>query len=102
MLWPRFCKGSRNAIVSPPVILASHADDQFGDFSSHRRSPRVSPVFGPVELAGDQLSIPTQDGVRFGSTGYRFESLSPSRFPIYARVARCESARGTRAGKCER
>src|SRR5205823_5461557 len=36
---------SRNAIVSPAAILASHPDDQFRDFSSDSRPSRVMGVW---------------------------------------------------------
>ncbi len=69
--------GAANAIVSPAAILTSHADDELRDFSSDRRSSRVGAVFRAIELAGDQLAIPSQDGLRLGDRGNRLERLTP-------------------------
>ena len=56
---------SRDAILAPVAILASHAHDQFRDLSANSRSSRVGAVFGTIELLGSQLAIPRQDGLRF-------------------------------------
>ncbi len=47
--------------VAPARILVSHSDDQVGDDLHHPMPTRGVSFVGP--LLGDQLSVPTKDGV---------------------------------------
>ena len=60
-------------------ILIPFLIDSWGN----RGAARIPPVFGAVELLGDQLSIPSRDGVGFGNPGdlrEYFASQAPSDF----------------------
>ena len=50
-----------DSCVSPSAILPCHADDQVGDDLHDPRSAGGSPLVRP--LLGDELSVPTKDGV---------------------------------------
>ena len=54
---------SRDVIVPPIPIFASHTDDQVRDLSPDSRSSRIGAVFGTIKLLRNQLAIPTQDDV---------------------------------------
>ena len=72
---------SRDAIVAPIAILASHTDDQVRDLSADSRSSRIGAVFGTIKLLGDQLAIPTQDGLRFRDQGDLLQRLTSEPLP---------------------
>src|SRR3954464_4908841 len=57
-------QGAGNPVIAPVPILLGHANDQLLDFSRDSRPARAATSFRAVELAGDQLSVPGQDGVR--------------------------------------
>lgn len=61
------CAG--DAIVAPRGVLLGHADDVGFDGNIDAWAPRVGTTLRAVELAGDQPTIPGQDGVWFGNTG---------------------------------
>src|SRR3954447_21058405 len=46
---------SRDAIVAPIPILASHTDDQVRDLSPDSRSSRIGAVFGTIKLLAISL-----------------------------------------------
>ncbi len=52
---------SLDARVSPAWILSGHSDGQFRDDLHDPRSPRGSSLVGP--LLGNELAVPTKDGV---------------------------------------
>ena len=56
----------RNPIITPVSVLAGHANDQLLDLSLDARPARASTGLRAIELAGDKLAIPAQDGVRPG------------------------------------
>jgi hypothetical protein len=54
---------SGNPVITPVPVLLGQANDQLLDL----RDPRpawAATLFGTIELVGDQLAIPGQDGVR--------------------------------------
>ena len=69
------CAG--DAIVSPPAILTSHADDEFSGLTSNGRSTRREGVPRAIELLSDQLAKLGQDGVWLGGHSDRLKA-SPS------------------------
>jgi hypothetical protein len=71
---------SRDSIVTPVAILASHPHDQFRKVAGNRRSSRLGAVFGAIKLVGDQLKIPTQVVCGF-ATAIRYSfSIASLRF----------------------
>src|SRR3954447_583678 len=67
---------SRDSIVAPPAILASHPYDQFRNLLADSRSSRVGAVFGTIKLLGNQFAIPTQDGFRLRHHGHVLQRLT--------------------------
>ena len=65
-LVPQIGQRPRNPVKAPVSVLAGHANDQLLDLSLDSRSARASTRLRAVELAGDKLAIPSQDGVRPG------------------------------------
>jgi hypothetical protein len=59
-----------DAIITPAFVFLRHADDECFDFRADTRTSRVGATIRAVELAGNQTSIPGEDGFRFGNTGY--------------------------------
>ena len=70
-------ESASNAIVPPAFVLLGHAKDQRFEFRVDARRSRVGAVPRAVELAGDQTTIPGEDGIRFRNTGHLRETLSP-------------------------
>ena len=74
-------QSSDDAVISPAGVLSRHSHHQGFHFRSNRRAARILPMFGAIELLGDEPSIPGQDGVGFGDTGDRSECFSSQAFP---------------------
>ena len=82
---------SDDAVISPAGILTRHSHHQGFHFRLNCGAAGILPVFGAIELLGDEPSIPGQDGVGFGDAGDLSERFASQRFPISARVARSGS-----------
>ena len=54
-------EGACDRIVTPTAVLLGHADDQRLDLRADARPARVGALLGPIELAGDQATIPTEN-----------------------------------------
>jgi hypothetical protein len=52
-------------------------DDEGFDHGIDTRASRIGAAFGAVELAGNQATIPSQDGLWFGDTGDLLQMLPP-------------------------
>jgi hypothetical protein len=52
-----------------------------------RGRPRVGTMLGTVELAGNQTTIPGQDGLRLGDTGDLLQMLPPEALAILSQGA---------------
>ena len=94
------CAG--DAIVSPPAILTSHADDEFSGLTSNGRSTRREAVPRAIELLSDQLAKPGQDCVWLGSRRTVSSPRRPSRLPMTARVERSGSVNREREDRWAR
>jgi hypothetical protein len=55
-----------NPVIAPVPVLAGHTNDQLLDFSLDARPARASTRLRAIELAGDKLAIPAENGVRPG------------------------------------
>jgi hypothetical protein len=51
-------QGSDDAVITPAGVLPRHPDDQGFLFGRNRRAAWILPVFGTVELLGDEPPIP--------------------------------------------
>jgi hypothetical protein len=61
---------TNDAIVPPAGVLVSHFHNQCFDFGPDSWAAWIAAVFGTVEFAGDQPSVPCQDRVWLGNLGY--------------------------------
>src|SRR5712692_5076501 len=71
---------SHDAIIAPSGILPREADNQCFQFGCDPRPAGIGAMPRPIKLAGDQFSVPAQDGVWFGHAGYLFKSFTPEPF----------------------
>src|ERR1700704_4256853 len=60
---------ARNPVIAPVPVLARHAEDQLLHFALDPWSARPLPSLRAVEFAGDQLTVPGQDGFPPGDAG---------------------------------
>src|ERR1022692_2706707 len=67
---------THNPVIAPVPVLARHANDQLLDLSLDPRSARASTGLRAIEFAGDQLAVPSQDGVRPGHSCDLAENLA--------------------------
>jgi hypothetical protein len=58
-----------NPVVAPTGILFGHLHDQRLQFRFDSRPARVPAVLGAIELLGNELPVPGQNGVGFGHAG---------------------------------
>ena len=65
----------RNPVIAPVPVLAGHANDQLLDLSPDPGPARTSRLRA-IELVGEKLAIPAQDGVRSGYTRNVGETLA--------------------------
>jgi hypothetical protein len=63
-LVPQIGQRPRNTVIAPSPVVPGHANDQLLDLSVNPGPPRASTSLRAIELAGDKLAIPAQDGVR--------------------------------------
>jgi hypothetical protein len=71
---------THNPVVAPAGILPRHFDDQRLQFRLDRRPPGTAAVFGAIKLLGNELAIPTQNGVRLSHAGHLRQRLPPEAF----------------------
>src|SRR5262249_27709484 len=73
---PQISQRPRNPVVPPITVLLGHAYDQLLDRSADPRPARASTRLRPIELPGNQLAVPSQDGVRPGHSCHLCENLA--------------------------
>src|ERR1019366_8797935 len=73
---PQIGQRPHNPIIAPGPILLGHANNQFLKFSVDPWPARGSPFLRAIELAGDEPSVPCQDGVRQGGSRHLAECLA--------------------------
>src|ERR1019366_428708 len=73
---PQIGQRPHNPIIAPGPILLGHANNQFLNFSVDPWPARGSPFLRAIELAGDEPSVPCQDGVRQGGSRHLAECLA--------------------------
>ena len=66
---------TRDAIVTPAFVRLSHADNQRFQFRAQAGTTGIRAVSRAVELAGDQPTIPGEDGFGFRNTSHFCEPL---------------------------
>src|SRR5450830_801975 len=73
---PQIGQRPHNPVIAPGPILLGHANNQFLNFSVDPWPARGSPFLRAIELAGDEPSVPCQDGVRQGGSRHLAECLA--------------------------
>src|ERR1017187_10207081 len=73
---PQIGQRPHNPIIAPGPILLGHANNQLLIFSVDPWPARGSPFLRAIELAGDEPSVPCQDGVRQGGSRHLAECLA--------------------------
>ena len=68
-LMAKVCQCAGDPIVAPTGVLPGDVDDEILDDRINAWAARMLTTFGTVELAGDQTTIPDQNGLWFGNTG---------------------------------
>src|SRR5262245_53620497 len=63
-LIPQIGQRPRNPVIAPITVLLGHANNQPLDFARDPWPARTATGFRAIELAGDKLAVPGQDGVR--------------------------------------
>src|SRR5438105_7317594 len=73
---PEIGQGAHNPVIAPIPVLARHANDELLDLSLDPRSARALTGLRAIEFAGDQLAVPSQDGVRLCHCCHLAENLA--------------------------
>jgi len=71
---------SNNPVITPAGVLARHPHYEFYDLVLNRRPTRIRALPRPVELLGDEPTVPRKDRIRFGDAGDLFESFTTQPF----------------------
>jgi hypothetical protein len=82
-----------NPVITPVPVLLGQTNDQLLDLARHPRPAWAATGFRAIELAGDQLVIPGQDGVGLATVATSARAVRPSRCPISPSVERSASER---------
>jgi hypothetical protein len=74
-------QGTGNAVVPPTAVLLSHPDNE--SFQRRIDSPawRDSSALGSVELLGNEVPVPSQNGVGIGHAGHLVQTFAAESFP---------------------
>src|SRR5258708_39427075 len=75
----------RSSIAPGPVLLG-HADNQLLDSSVNPRPARGSTFLRPIELASDEPSVPSQDGIRQGGSRHLAKRLAAQPMSDFAQL----------------
>src|SRR5262249_40806161 len=78
-------------LIAPGAVLLGHANDALLDLAPDPRSAWAATGFRAIELAGDKLAVPAQDGVWPRHLATSARTLRPRRWPISPSVARSVS-----------
>src|ERR1035437_4763695 len=73
---PQIGQRPHDPIIAPGPILLGHANNQLLNFSVDPWPAWGSPFLRAIELAGDEPSVPCQDGVRQGGSRHLAECLA--------------------------
>jgi hypothetical protein len=79
-------EGARDPIVTPTAVLLGHADDQRLDLRADAQPARLAAMLGPIELAGDQATIPAEKRLGLGDTGNIGEELPAEPFTDFSKI----------------
>src|ERR1039457_831093 len=93
-LMPQIGQRAHDPVIAPGPVLLGHADNQLFDFSVNPRPARGSTLLRAIELASDEPSVPSQDGIRQGGSRHLAERLAAQPMANFAplRSAASESS----------
>src|SRR5215469_13592638 len=66
-----------DAVVTPTRVLAGEANHQFLHLGGNPGPARIPTGLRTIELAGDKLPVPGEDGVWLGRAGHLLQSFAP-------------------------
>src|SRR5215469_7079950 len=66
-----------DAVVPPTRVFAGEANHQFRHLGRNPGSARIATGLRTIELAGDEVPVPGEDGVWFGYAGHLLQSFAP-------------------------
>ena len=72
---------------SPTAVLLGHEYDQRFHLRADSRPSRIRAMLGSIELAGDQATVPAENGLGFGDKGHLREELPPKPFADFRQRA---------------
>src|SRR6202158_6359673 len=75
-LVPQIGRRPHNSVIAPVRVLLGHANDQLLKSSVDPGSAWGSPRLRAIELAGDQFTVPRQDGIWPGHSCHFAEDLA--------------------------
>jgi hypothetical protein len=78
---PEVRQGTLDPAVAPRRILTRHPDGQLADLAKHARSSDASSLSGP--FTGDELPMPSQDGVRRDQRRHLTQDVSSEAVPVH-------------------
>src|SRR5262245_23998947 len=90
-LIPQIGQRPSDPVIAPGAVLLGHANDALLDLAPDPRSAWAATGFRAIELAGDKLAVPAQDGVWPRHLATSARTLRPRRWPISPSVARSVS-----------
>jgi hypothetical protein len=61
---PQIGQRPSDPVITPIAVLLGHANDELLALPLDPRSARAATGFRAIELAGDKLAVPSQDGIR--------------------------------------
>jgi hypothetical protein len=74
-------QGTGNAVVPPTAVLLSHPDNESFQLRIDSPAWRDSSALGSVELLGNEVPVPSQNGVGFGHAGHLVQTFAAESFP---------------------
>src|SRR5436309_2858304 len=75
-LIPQIGQRPHNPVIAPVTVLLGHANDQLLKSSADPGSAWTSTRLRAIEFAGDELAVPSQDGVRSGYIRHLAENFA--------------------------
>ena len=89
------CQGTLDTAVTPRRVLFRHAHGKPLNLLNDTGSTKLTTPLAPVELLGDQVAIPAQEGAGRDNRGHLNQAFPPER------MGECREATAVRVGKTQ-